>query len=568
VAATVPTHPVNHTVQRALDSTAHYEERIERAYHKPLRQLFALAERNLRKHDHSVGGKLSAMPPMDELMPPDQAEALLGGPADDLIRKVVTKIVTPIMREYGASGATVSAADITLGPASENWNATNPVIDGVLQTMGQQIRNILESARRDIMDRVQEGYDLGMGTTDIANSLQTSSVAMSASRARMIARTEMAAATNGGSLAAVQASGAVAMKTWSVTPGAQHPRHELSDGLDGQTVPVDQPFDVDGYEAQHPADPNLPPEEAINCLPGDSLVAGAFRVGMRYWYDGPLVRVELDDGEVLSATPHHPVLTSAGWQPIGLVAEGDYLVRDWGFQYVSTVHPDVEHAPAPIEEVFAALARAGQTRRVRAGDVDFHGDRPQADVDVVRADRLLWFGVQPAFREPFNEQNLATPDLAPIFRSGDSLAVQLVGGRRLLAASGMRGSGQSLPLIGARVRHALEHGSAAISRLDSSGAQSAIDSHTADPEAVGDALDGFAITVTQHEVVSVEQDSFSGHVYNLQSRSGVYTTDRGTIQHNCRCYLQFGDQADGSDTAHTAPFAQADRNVGPIPQSP
>jgi hypothetical protein len=46
---------------------------------------------------------------------------------------------------------------------------------------------------------------------------------------------------------------------------AASPRHELVSDLDGQTVELDKPFDVNGYAADYPGDPNLPPEESIAC---------------------------------------------------------------------------------------------------------------------------------------------------------------------------------------------------------------------------------------------------------------------------------------------------------------
>jgi hypothetical protein len=52
---------------------------------------------------------------------------------------------------------------------------------------------------------------------------------------------------------------------WLTAQGAPHPRHEDYEGLDGQTRPLDAPFDVGGLPLQHPGDPNGPVGEVARC---------------------------------------------------------------------------------------------------------------------------------------------------------------------------------------------------------------------------------------------------------------------------------------------------------------
>lgn len=52
-------------------------------------------------------------------------------------------------------------------------------------------------------------------------------------------------------------------KTWTaIDDSVTRPDHSEADG---QTVPVDQPFIVGGFEGMYPGDANLPDEEVINC---------------------------------------------------------------------------------------------------------------------------------------------------------------------------------------------------------------------------------------------------------------------------------------------------------------
>jgi 2'-5' RNA ligase len=51
----------------------------------------------------------------------------------------------------------------------------------------------------------------------------------------------------------------------NTSPGAQYPRHEEYDGLDGQTVRLDDTFEVGADQLQYPGDPDGSPEEVCNC---------------------------------------------------------------------------------------------------------------------------------------------------------------------------------------------------------------------------------------------------------------------------------------------------------------
>ncbi|MCG3177497.1 MAG: hypothetical protein MOGMAGMI_02471 [Candidatus Omnitrophica bacterium] len=81
-----------------------------------------------------------------------------------------------------------------------------------------------------------------------------------ANRPRMIAETEIGAAYNHGSNAALEAAGMTREWLWSGNP--QDTRH---DGIDGQKRNPGEAFDVRGYAGQYPGDPSLPAGERVNC---------------------------------------------------------------------------------------------------------------------------------------------------------------------------------------------------------------------------------------------------------------------------------------------------------------
>ena len=100
-----------------------------------------------------------------------------------------------------------------------------------------------------------------MNVTEFGNWLAANSP-LSDGSAQMVARTELAAATNGG-LQAAWSAGSVPLKRWmTVGDGRVRPDHTAASG---QTVPVNMPFAVGGSNAMYPGDPRLPFGLRVNC---------------------------------------------------------------------------------------------------------------------------------------------------------------------------------------------------------------------------------------------------------------------------------------------------------------
>lgn len=86
-------------------------------------------------------------------------------------------------------------------------------------------------------------------------------------RARVIAQTEVNRAYGAGTMAAgieqARVTGKSLVKTWRTHHDDRV--RATHHAVDGQTVPVWQPFYVGTYPMQFPGDPSAPPEEVINC---------------------------------------------------------------------------------------------------------------------------------------------------------------------------------------------------------------------------------------------------------------------------------------------------------------
>lgn len=149
------------------------------------------------------------------------------------------------------------------------FDITNPLAGRVLARSASQIVNISKTTQADVMAVIKQAHDEGLSIPVTAKLIRSKMIEATPARARLIARTELAGAVNGGSLAATEivakASGDTYTKQWLTAPGAHYPRHEDYPGLDEQTAPLDGTFVVGDADLKFPGDPDGPPEEVCNC---------------------------------------------------------------------------------------------------------------------------------------------------------------------------------------------------------------------------------------------------------------------------------------------------------------
>lgn len=129
-----------------------------------------------------------------------------------------------------------------------------------------------------------------------------------------------------------------------------------------------------------------------NCLTSDARVTpiGDLLRVYRVPYQGPLFNVDMASGDHFTATANHQVLTRGGWVSVQAIHVGDQLINPrWSEAEVSGAAPEVHNVPPTFSEVYGAAARLFGTERMNQTAVNFHGDRPSGEVDVVTVDRDL-----------------------------------------------------------------------------------------------------------------------------------------------------------------------------------
>jgi len=150
-----------------------------------------------------------------------------------------------------------------------------------------------------------------------------------------------------------------------------------------------------------------------NCVTGDTRIApiGDLRRIYRMRHDGPLYRIKMASGGDFTVTPNHNVLTLGGWVPVHTLNAGDKLVDTRIGDTAES--PQIRDVPPTISEVYRAAQEPSSSvgihvssrERVDGRGVDFHGDRPVGEVDVITFDSDLDI-IYPSGSESFGNVNL------------------------------------------------------------------------------------------------------------------------------------------------------------------
>ncbi len=391
------------------------------------------------------------------------------------------------------------------------------------------------------MDRtIAQGLIQGFSYEKMAKTIKVDVLEKSAAAARRIAQTEGHRAMVLGQLdnyAKAEDLGLELKYVWDATlDDRTRPSHAE---MDGKVADENGMFHTSWGLVSGPGLEG-PPEEVINCFPGDTVIYGQPQKVYRRWYEGKLITLMAAVGTRLSVTPNHPILTGRGWLPAKAIQKGDYIICGRFGKPMSLVDGDVQRMPTSIENVFMALSQSRLTERMIGADTQFHGDGMSGDVDVVFADRQLGLIKDSTDSEPSTELEFAFANYtAPSMRSEN----QLLFGPLHSAHGSMGSSGEPGTLGGAGLRHSDKHGLTAITDGDSILDKNTSDNLPADMETFGKLLnrDGlFGIEFC--EVSSIDNRDFSGHVYNLQTPDGYYYAQNPenvngimAIVANCRC---------------------------------
>jgi hypothetical protein len=280
------------------------------------------------------------------------------------------------------------------------------------------------------------------------------------------------------------------------------------------------------------------------CVLPDTLVSpGLTAAAFRSMYRGDAVAIALADGQELTVTANHPMLTTRGIVKASALRHGDQLIKERlaGGVDPAVPGPHFDQGPAPAEDVFAAFAgSSGVTATcVPSTAMDLHGDGAhlQSNVDVVRAEGLLQYRLAPHGGQGIEQ--CQDKGAGPVFEAfsgvGDLDALRLAVNAASRGLVGWRDHG--LALLRGGLLPAEQHRLAAAAWRDPQLAETPDDHGPADPEILSHALDALASHVALTDVIQIKIVSYHGPVYTFETMAGVYPVGVGIETGNCRCSL-------------------------------
>jgi hypothetical protein len=409
-----------------------------------------------------------------------------------------------------------------------------------------QTRNLLvrvpDETYRQVVKVMADAVDKGESRAQIIarvdNILNTTGSENWSHRAAVIARTEINRFGEAGALAAGRRAERQTrrplVKIWKDRDDTRvrgsHSR------VDGQRRRLGEPFFVGRSMLQQPIDPSGFPEDVINCVPGSALIRGVdIEAVFRFQFEGPVLTLRGESGLSSTMSVNHPVVTELGWVRACEVEEGDHLLRAFGMNgRLGVSNPDPEGSDSTVEEIYDSLALAGMPHRVIALPVNFYGDVPAGPVDVVFTDGLLSVDIDSKSLQESRKLFLACSHLSNPPGSPEFERAKRVRGS---SDSVMRCPSLSDPGLPAHVGPLEEFGFGLAPDANPSFPEAGSQDGSGDSLSVRELLEGFTTQVFLDKIVEIVRHDFSGHLYTLQTGSGIYIADN-TVSHNCRCELE------------------------------
>lgn len=180
-----------------------------------------------------------------------------------------------------------------------------------------------------------------------------------------------------------------------------------------------------------------------NCFLPGTVVQGRVELALKSWYSGEAVEITTRNGNRLSVTGNHPILTPHGFVAAGEIRKGQHLLSykdrvengdgsDGREELLATsARPpqarlaspfqDEQYEPAKIEEVFGSLADRSPSLLAPVRPDDLHGDARLGDgyVEVVGVNRELLLDTQAGRSDGVSDFCFASSDVSQSLVSGD-----------------------------------------------------------------------------------------------------------------------------------------------------
>ena len=465
----------------------------------------------------------------------------------------------------------------------------------VKQWMGDKIEDTATQATQTtydaIADALKEGYGDGETVAKLAERINNIFDNADQARSNNIARTESTSANNKADIESVRQADLedTLEKFWiDQQDGNVRDTHAQAgaDYSSDSPIGVDDEFEVGDDKMDAPGDGSSA-DENCNCFPGDMLFYSPN--AERYYkslFDGKIITIKLADGKNLTGTPNHPILTDRGFTPLHLLKKGDSIISANRSDWESLGNFDIQNRPSAFQEKFNSSHVFGTRMRVSGTIVNFYGDTPDGDVDIININGELLNRVKPSGNKPGKHFRLTHTNFKNRLLFGNSHldSVGMPDFDRKVFDCRMGGRRKSLPALFGGLTHSQEHTFTSIA-LDNaeliesqnnrfpicvvkkgkaldrhpthvSGKQivrhniGAVDSCSMQSFKMNSSLNGafghsislaqvrnaLSCQVSFSKIIDIHESSYRGNVYTAQTHTGIYICN-GVVVKNCRCSL-------------------------------
>lgn len=304
----------------------------------------------------------------------------------------------------------------------ETWRAW--IGQWVVNNLGGLIQDVNDNTLLKIRTALAFAQEEGLNPFQTQKYLKD--IVGSPARALAIARTEATRANSMGKLRSAEdwerETGTDLWKLWvhggsrearpehlalaSNPPIRKHERFPIGGGMDA-------PGDIAGGAAQ-----------TINCFTEDQIskinISSINKI-YESVYHGHLYKIKMSSGNDFTCTPNHPILTKSGWIPAKFLNKSHQIINADSIQ-PALGNFNINNVPLSFRQILDSFPVNGVSDRISRFDVDFHGDRPDSDVNIINIKGLLPCWAEPLRNKPIIKNILKNT----YFRTGFFLCFSLL----------------------------------------------------------------------------------------------------------------------------------------------
>ena len=323
---------------------------------------------------------------------------------------------------------------------------------------------------------------------------------------------------------------------------------------------------MDGFQrpASDPIWNRIYPPNGFNCFVPDTEIIGTYSGAAKMLYHGKTITIETNKGSRLTVTANHPIATDRGFIKAANLRKGFNVFRYGGggeikVNPVSTSFPtgNNENIPSRIKEVFELFSIMGPLLRTAITPKDFYGDAEFGDgyVDTIDIDGKLLNSVKTYTHSNRSNLRLKPSDVADV--SHITLGKFDFCLERFFGSSDGVPSLSTLADYGRSIRLQL----APFKKLclssspgrDAILSENSINDISGYSEIFGKLLHGSSGIISLDEITGIFENDFRGHVYDLQSSSGLIIA-QNIVTCNCRCRVIELDADEAMDSGGASPL--------------